>query len=156
MEPNLRASGIRFTRNNPQNTLTQTIAESNRRPTTCMWPCTPTLRRIYPLGAGAGGGDLYYAPGSINGQRFAELLAENFKNIYPLPDKVRTLPTSSLGEVTKTNAPAVLIETAYHDNRRTLPGYATTIPAIARAWCAQSPSISGFRLWNRSPSAVAR
>ena len=38
------------------------------------------------------------------------------KSIYPLPDKSRALPTTSLGEVTRTNAVAVLCELGYHDN----------------------------------------
>ena len=47
---------------------------------------------------------------------FADMLAENYKKIYPDPDKVKTVPTTSLGEIRRTTAPAVLIETAYHDN----------------------------------------
>ena len=46
----------------------------------------------------------------------AEILAENFKKIYPDPSKVRAVPTTRLVELTKTNAPAVLMEIAYHDN----------------------------------------
>ena len=36
--------------------------------------------------------------------------------IYPLPNKVKTVPTTTLGEVVRTRAPAVLAEVAYHDN----------------------------------------
>ena len=38
------------------------------------------------------------------------------KIIYPLPDKVRAVPTYSLGEVLQTKAVAVLCELGYHDN----------------------------------------
>ena len=44
------------------------------------------------------------------------MIAENYKEIYPLPDRVRTVASSQLAELKRTKAPAVLIETAYHDN----------------------------------------
>ena len=44
------------------------------------------------------------------------ILVENYKRIYPLPDLVRAIPTTRLAEVTRTRAPAVLFELAYHDN----------------------------------------
>ena len=34
----------------------------------------------------------------------------------PTPDLVNTVATTKLAEITKTNAPAVLVEIAYHDN----------------------------------------
>ena len=46
----------------------------------------------------------------------ADILANNFKNIYPNPNMVDTRTTTSLSEVLRTRAPAVLIEVAYHDN----------------------------------------
>lgn len=44
MEPYLRSTGIRFTRNNPDETVTQAIAQSNAATTICIWRCTPTRR----------------------------------------------------------------------------------------------------------------
>ena len=38
------------------------------------------------------------------------------KRNYPNADKVKIVPTTTLAELRRTAAPAVLIETAYHDN----------------------------------------
>ena len=48
--------------------------------------------------------------------RAADIFANGLKEIYPLPDRVQTIPTTVLGEIVKTKAPAILIELAYHDN----------------------------------------
>lgn len=115
IEPYLRASGIAYTRNNPTHTLSQTIAESNAGNYDLHFA-------IHSNASGADnsgrirGTDVYYYPTSSKGKRAAEIIAENYRDIYPLPDKVRTVASSSLAELKRTKAPAVLIETAYHDN----------------------------------------
>lgn len=38
------------------------------------------------------------------------------RQIYPLPDRVTTRPTTSLGEVRQPRFPSVLVEIGYHDN----------------------------------------
>ena len=58
----------------------------------------------------------FYAPNSTNGRRGAILIADNLRSIYPIPSKVRAETTTYLGEVTRTKAPAVLVEIGYHDN----------------------------------------
>ena len=58
----------------------------------------------------------FYYPGSAAGERAAELIAENLRDIYPLPDKVTTRSTTSLGEVRQPRFPSVLAEIGYHDN----------------------------------------
>lgn len=78
------------------------------------------------------GVDIYYSPVSYLGKMFAEMLAENYKTIYYDPDKVRIVPTTSLGEIRRTTAPAVLIETAYHDNPEDEEWIKNNIDNIAR------------------------
>ena len=78
------------------------------------------------------GVDIYYSPVSYLGKMFAEMLAENYKSIYYEPDKVRIVPTTSLGEIRRTTAPAVLIETAYHDNPEDEEWIKNNIDSIAR------------------------
>lgn len=58
----------------------------------------------------------FYYPGSTQGQRAAELIAEELRKIYPLPARVTTRATTTLGEVRQSKAPAVLVEIGYHDN----------------------------------------
>lgn len=114
MEPYLAASGIQFVRNTPEMTAATSIAASNSG--------------VYDLhlalhsnatASGNGttrGSEVYYFPSSESGKRFADILAENLQMIYPLPDRVTTVPTTSLGEVARVRAPGVLVEIAYHDN----------------------------------------
>lgn len=59
---------------------------------------------------------MYYYRDSTAGQRDAEIIANNLKQIYPNPSLVTTVPTTTLAEVRRTTAPTVLVEVAYHDN----------------------------------------
>ena len=62
------------------------------------------------------GPDVYYYRDSRRGRTAADIFANNLKLIYPDPSLVSTVPTTSLAEVRRTTAPAVLVEVAYHDN----------------------------------------
>ena len=115
MEPYLRANGIRFTRSRKDMTLGQVIRESNEG----YYDLHLALHsNAAPpnLSGQIRGTDVYYYPASERGKRAATIIADNFKNIYPQPSLVKTVPTTTLAEVTKTSAPSVLIEVAYHDN----------------------------------------
>ncbi len=131
MEPYLRANGIAYTRNNPAGTVTNSINQSNAG----NYDLHLALHSNAAGEANAGrvrGTDVYYAQGSNNGQRAAFIIADNFKEIYPIPDRVRALATTRLAEVTRTKAPAVLIEIAYHDNVEDANWIVSNIDAIAR------------------------
>ncbi len=114
MEPYLAASGIQFVRNTPGMTAASSIAASNSG----NFDLHLALHsNATATGNGAvRGSEVYYYPSSVSGKRFADIIAKNLRLIYPLPDRVRTVPTTSLGEVARTKAPGVLIELAYHDN----------------------------------------
>ena len=103
MEPYLRASGIDFRRNDPDMTLSQAIADSNKG-----------------------------NPTGSNGKRFAEILQKNYKDIYPEPNDVDIIPTTSLAEVRRTKSPSALIEVAYHDNPEEAQWIRDNINAIGR------------------------
>mgnify|MGYP005764944599 FL=1 len=115
IEPYLEASGIEFSRNDTSRPVSQAIADSNAGNydlhLSIHSNASPESMKGQLLGV-----DIYYSPVSYLGKMFADMLAENYKKIYPDPDKVKTVPTTSLGEIRRTTAPAVLIETAYHDN----------------------------------------
>lgn len=131
MEPYLRANGIRFVRNTPGMSLAEAIRQSNEG----YYDLHLALHSNAAPENLAGrlqGTDVYYYPYSQRGQRMAEIIAQNFKKIYPNPDLVKTVPTTRLAEVTKTNAPAVLVELAYHDNPQDVQWLKANIEAIAR------------------------
>lgn len=130
MEPYLRSSGIRFTRNTPDMTAASSIVQSNQG----NYDLHVALHSNAAPEEQAGlrqGSEVYYSPYSQNGQRAAQIIAENLKKIYPYPWLVKTVPTTYLGEVTRTRAPAVLIEFAYHDNREDANWIRQNISAIA-------------------------
>lgn len=115
MEPYLTASGISFTRNSPDMTLRQAISQSNMGD----YDLHLAIHSNASGEANAGrnrGTEVYYYPTSAKGQSFAETLATNFSELYPDPNRVKTIPSTSLGELRLTKAPAALIEVAYHDN----------------------------------------
>ncbi|WP_425756920.1 N-acetylmuramoyl-L-alanine amidase family protein [Ihubacter sp. rT4E-8] len=115
MVPYLRASGISFSRNNPGGTVTDSIASSNAG--TYDFHLAIHSNAAPPNMSGAiQGPDVYYYRDSTAGQRDAEIIANNLKQIYPNPSLVTTVPTTTLAELRRTKAPAVLVEVAYHDN----------------------------------------
>ena len=115
MEPYLTASGIQYTRNSPTGSATQSIRQSNsgNYDLHLALHSNGAPESIYGQVRGS---DVYYYPSSAEGKRAANLIADALKTIYPNPNKVRALGTTSIGEVRQTKAPAVLIEFAYHDN----------------------------------------
>ena len=132
MEPYLEASGIDFTRNDPQRNAAAAIRQSNAGD----YDFHLALHsNAAPVGAEGSyrGIDIYYYPGSADSLRMAEILVDNLRPIYPLPDQVRALPTMNIGEVTRSSAPAVLAELGYHDNAEDALWVENNLDAIARA-----------------------
>ncbi len=129
--PYLIASGITVGRNSPEQTLSQAINQSNQGD----YDLHLALHSNASPPTIAGqlrGTDVYYNPVSQQGQRAANIIADNFKAIYPNPNTVRALPTTTLAELNRTTAPAVLIEIAYHDNREDAQFIRDNISEIAR------------------------
>lgn len=112
MEPYLAASGIQFVRNTPDMTAGSSIRASNAG----NYDLHFALHSNASSSGNARGIEAYYYPSSARGKRFAEIVARNLQLIYPLPNSSRIVPTTTLGEVSRTNAPSVLVEIGYHDN----------------------------------------
>ena len=132
MEPYLTASGIEFVRNSPEMSLGEAIAQSNSSGVdfhlaihSNASPESIAGQRQGPV--------IYYYSSSQPGQEMADIIAENFEEIYPDPSKVQTLPTVTLRELRRTNAPSVLVEVAYHDNYEDAAWIKQNIDSIARA-----------------------
>lgn len=115
MEPFLRSSGISYVRNDPDRNVQGAIADSNAN----YYDVHLALHSNAAPESLSGrlrGVDIYFAPKSLDSERLANIIANNMKEIYPIPDKSRAIPTNSLGEVLRTKAVAVLCELGYHDN----------------------------------------
>lgn len=132
MEPYLLASGIEVTRNDPAQNAAAAIRQSNQG----NYDLHLALHSNAAPPDAAGqyrGIDIYYYPGSVNSLRMAEILVDNLKPIYPLPEQVTARPTIAIGEVRRTRAPAVLAELGYHDNREDALWIENDLDVIARA-----------------------
>lgn len=115
MVPYLRASGIDFSRNNPGNTLAQVTTQSNSEEYDLHLALhsntsPDSMRGILQ------GPDIYYYTTSAMGSKAAGLIEEYFEAIYPDPSLVAVIPTTTMAELRRTKAPAVLVQVAYHDN----------------------------------------
>lgn len=115
MVPYLNASGIQYSRNTPDMTAASSIRASNAGNYDLHLSLHSNAAPPDKYGQ-ARGIIVFYYPGSANGKRAAEIMADNLKSIYPLPDLVRAESTTSIGEVRQTRAPSVFLELGYHDN----------------------------------------
>lgn len=115
MTPYLLSSGVNVTRNDPNGSVTTSIRQSNLgsygfhlalHSNAAPESMTGHLRGI----------DAYYYPTSTEGLRMAEIIVDNLKPVYPLPERVQALPSSDIAELRRTVAPACLVELGYHDN----------------------------------------
>lgn len=132
VEPYLTASGIEYSRNTPSMTAGSSIREGNRG-NYDLYVAMHSNAAPPSLSGQLSGTDVYYSRGSARGRKAAEIFADNLKDIYPQPQKVQARPTATINEVTKTIAPAVLIEYAYHDNPQDAEWIINNIDAIARS-----------------------
>lgn len=130
MEPYLRASGIQFTRNTPDMTAVSSIRQSNQGNYDLHLALHSNAAPEGRYGQ-VRGSIVFYYPGSVQGKRAAEIVADNLKAIYPNPNLVRAEPTTRLGEVRQTRAPSVFIELAYHDNEQDANWIKNNLNAIA-------------------------
>lgn len=104
----LQNHGVDVYRNRPEWSLGQAVADSNR--------VKPNLHFCIHSNAGGGrGAEIYaYAQGG-EGEKAAKLIYAEIAAITPTADRgVKFNP--SLFELRNTNAPAALVEVAYHDN----------------------------------------
>lgn len=115
IEPYLRSSGIAFVRNDPARNVNGAIQDSNAAYYDVHLALHSNAAPEHLAGR-LRGIDIYFAPKSKDSEYLANIIANNLKSIYPLPDKVNAVPTATLGEVLRTNAVAVLCELGYHDN----------------------------------------
>lgn len=131
MEPYLEASGISFGRNTPDMTAASSIRQANASNYDLYLAIHSNASPEGMYGT-LMGTDIFYYPTSTWGKKFAEIIAENFRSIYPYPELVDIRATTYLGEVRQSRAPAVLVEVAYHDNREDADWIIDNIDTIGR------------------------
>lgn len=131
MVPYLVASGIQYTRNTPQMTAASSIAASNQGRYDLHLALHSNAAPEGRYGQ-IRGIIVYYFPGSVQGRRAAQIVADNLKTIYPLPNQVRAEGTTAIGEVRRVRAPSVFIELGYHDNADDATWIKNNIDAVAR------------------------
>lgn len=130
MEPLLTKNHIGFSRNTPDTSVGTSIQESNNGQYD-LHLALHTNAAPESLKGKLRGIDVYYYEYSRWGKAAADIIAKNLKEIYPRPDLVKAVPTTSLIELRKTNAPAVLAELGYHDNPEDEAWIKGNIEAIA-------------------------
>ena len=130
MEPYLKASGVRYVRNTPDMTAASSIAASNAGSYDLHVAIHSNAAPEGMYGS-VRGSLVFYYPGSARGQRIAEIMAENLRAIYPLPDQVEVRTSTTIGELRRTRAPAVFVELAFHDNRDDAAWIKSSIQTIA-------------------------
>ncbi len=115
MEPLLKKNNIAYVRNTPDTSVGASIRKSNEGYYD-LHLALHSNAAPESLSGKIRGVDMYYFEFSYWGKKAAEIFSENMKKIYPLPEKVRPVPTTKLAELNQTNAPALLCELGYHDN----------------------------------------
>ena len=88
MEPYLRANGISYGRNDPNTSAAAAIRRGNAGNYDFYLALHSNASGSGTDAGSARGIVAFYYPTSSNGRRGAELIAEDLRRIYPLPDRV--------------------------------------------------------------------
>jgi len=131
MIPYLDASGIQYGRNRPEMTALESAQQANAG-NYDFYLAIHSNASAEPYTGRVRGAEVYYYPGSQNGLRAATIFANNYKEIYPLPDFVKIIPLETLTDLNKTIMPAILFEVAYHDNQEDFQWMSSNINEIGR------------------------
>ena len=156
MVPYLDASGIRYVSNTPDMTAASSIAASNAGNFDLHLALHSNAAPEGQYGT-ARGSLIFYYPGSVQGEKAAQIVADGLKAIYPVPNLVQTVPTTSIGEVRRVRAPSVFIELAFHDNLEDANWIIDNLGAIARnivLSLTEYFQIPFFESENRHPGVV--
>ncbi len=149
--PYLEASGIEYERNDPSKTFANSVRLSNAGNFDLHLALHSNAAP--PQNAGqARGSQVYYYRDSEQAKRAANIFANNLKEIYPIPSKVETVPTTTLSELNRTKAPAILIELAYHDNPDDAQWIRDNIGAIAQNLAVSVSDFLGIAEQSPSPA----
>lgn len=109
--PMLQYIGFTVWRNDPTKTLTEIIADSKaKRPDIHF-----ALHSNASGGTGGTGAEIYYYEGSAKGKELAVAVYGEISALTPMKDR-GVFVNTTFAELRSTNAPAALLEVAFHDN----------------------------------------
>lgn len=131
MVPYLRASGIRFTRSNPWDSLSDVIEETNEQPYDYVLTLQTTASPPDLCGRLQGPEILYYAYSSRS-KTAAGLVDSNLKAIYPKPNQITIIPNKTLRVLRDVDLPSVLVNIGYRDNNKDAQWIKNNLNLIAR------------------------
>ena len=131
--PYLDRLGINYSRNTPDMTARTSIQHANSTPPYDLYLALHSNSSPEQFAGMLRGPDIYYNPADPESRRAANIIADEFRKIYPEPQLVDVRPTDFLGEVLRPNYPSVLVETAYHDNPEDAAWIVNNFDAMARA-----------------------
>lgn len=154
MEPYLTASGIQYVRNTPEMTAASSIIASNAGNYDLHLALHSNAAPESQYGS-ARGIIVFYYPGSAAGRQAAQIIADNLKAIYPLPNSVRTESTTTIGEVRRVRAPSVFLEIGYHDNPDDATWVQNNLDPIARNLVLSLTEFFGLPFLEPQPSRPA-
>lgn len=132
MIPYLTSSGVTYTRNDRTLSASDAIRQANAGSYDLYVALHSNAAPEGQYGTKRGC-EVYFYPYSQSSRRAAQIFADKLKTVYPLSENVRMVPTTTLGEVSRTRAPAVLLEIGFHDNVSDANWIKNNLPAIARA-----------------------
>jgi len=130
--PYLRASGIQFTRTNPDDSVPEIIERSNAYPYDLHLALQTHETPDGFLAPHLGVEVHYFAPREERSEKAAYIIRQNLSQIYPIPELVHLVSDSPMLELRLTNSPAVMVELGYHDNVRDASWIVSNIGLIAR------------------------
>lgn len=132
MEPYLTASGIQYVRKSLDMTAAQAIKASNAGQYDLHLALHSNASPEQIAGTQRGI-IVFYSPTSSESKKVSTLIQKNLKSIYPLPDKVRLEPSTTIGEIYRVTAPPSFLEIGYHDNPEDALWISTHIEPLAKS-----------------------
>ncbi len=129
--PYLEASNIDYGRNTPEMTARSSVQQANAGGYD-FYLSIHSNASAAPYTGRVRGAEVYYYPDSDESKKAAEIFANNYKEIYPVPSFVTTIPNANYIELNQTDMPAILFELYYHDNQEDFTWMSQNINNIGR------------------------
>ena len=127
IEPRLKEHGFTLKRNKPSMTLNEVIADSNK------WK--PDIHVAEHSNAGGGKGlEIWCFNKGGKGEKLAKALYAELSPLTPWGDRGVKYSGNSLGETSKTKAPAVIVEIDFHDNKESADWIVKNMDRIAEGY----------------------